>query len=78
MDQNTHHQGLQIRKAVPGEARVNTALKNADGFNQPFQELVTDYCRSVLRSRDELPRKIRSMFGTAMISPEVFAEPGRA
>jgi 4-carboxymuconolactone decarboxylase len=36
-------------------------LKNADGFNQPFQELVTEYCRGVRRSRDELPRKTRSM-----------------
>jgi 4-carboxymuconolactone decarboxylase len=40
---------------------VNNALKNADGFNQPLQELVAEYCRGAVRGRDELPRKTRSM-----------------
>ena len=44
MDQKTHDKGLEIRKAVLGEAYVNNALKNADGFNKPFLELVTEYC----------------------------------
>ena len=44
MDQKTHDKGLEIRKAVLGEAYVNNALKNADSFNKPFQELVTEYC----------------------------------
>ena len=39
MDQKTHDKGLEIRKAVLGEAYVNNALKNADSFNKPFQEL---------------------------------------
>ena len=60
MDQKTHDKGLETRKAVLGEAYVNNALKNADGFNQPFQELVTEYCRGAQRSRDELPRKTRT------------------
>jgi 4-carboxymuconolactone decarboxylase len=57
--------GLEIRKAVLGEAYVNVlgeayvnnALKNADGFNKPFQELVTEYCWGAVWGRDELPRK---------------------
>jgi hypothetical protein len=44
MDQKTHDKGLEIRKAVLGEAYVSNALKNADSFNKPFQELVTEYC----------------------------------
>jgi hypothetical protein len=36
MDQKTHDKGLEIRKAVLGEAYVNNALKNADGFNKPL------------------------------------------
>ena len=43
MDQKTHDKGLEIRKAVLGEAYVANALKNADDFNKPFQELVTEY-----------------------------------
>ena len=42
MDKKTHDKGLEIRKAVLGEAYVANALKNADGFNKPFQELVTE------------------------------------
>jgi hypothetical protein len=44
MDQKTHDKGLQIRKAVLGEAYIANALRNADDFNKPFQELVTEYC----------------------------------
>ena len=44
MDKKTHDKGLEIRKAVLGEAYVANALKNSDDFNKPFQELVTEYC----------------------------------
>ena len=44
MDQKTHDKGLEIRRAVLGEAYVSNALKNPDSFNKPFQELVTEYC----------------------------------
>jgi 4-carboxymuconolactone decarboxylase len=44
MDKTTHDKGLEIRKAVLGEAYVANALKNSDDFNKPFQELVTEYC----------------------------------
>src|ERR1700691_749645 len=68
MDQKTHDKGLEIRKAVLGEAYVNNALKNADDFNKPFQELVTEYCWGAVWGRDELPRKTRSLLNLAMIS----------
>ena len=61
MDQKTHDKGLEIRKAVLGEAYVSNALKNSDSFNKPFQELVTEYCWGAVWGRDELPRKTRSM-----------------
>ena len=68
MDQTTHDKGLEIRKAVLGEAYVNNALKNADSFNKPFQELVTEYCWGAVWGREELPRKTRSMLNIAMIA----------
>ena len=57
MDKKTHDKGLEIRKAVLGEAYVANALKNADDFNKPFQELVTEYCWGAVWGREELPRK---------------------
>jgi 4-carboxymuconolactone decarboxylase len=68
MDKKTHDKGLEIRKAVLGEAYVANALKNADDFNKPFQELVTEYCWGAVWGREQLPRKTRSMLNLAMIS----------
>jgi len=68
MDKKTHDKGLEIRKAVLGEAYVANALKNADDFNKPFQELVTEYCWGAVWGREELPRKTRSMLNLAMLS----------
>ena len=68
MDKKTHDKGLEIRKAVLGEAYVANALKNSDEFNKPFQELVTEYCWGAVWGREQLPRKTRSMLNLAMIS----------
>src|ERR1700733_13354251 len=68
MDKTTHDKGLEIRKAVMGEAFVTNALKNVDDFNKPFQELVTEYCWGAIWGREELPRKTRSMLNLAMLS----------
>ena len=46
----------------------SNALKNADDFNKPFQELVTEYCLDAVWGREKLPRKTRSMLNLAMIS----------
>ncbi|WP_024505982.1 carboxymuconolactone decarboxylase family protein [Bradyrhizobium sp. ARR65] len=68
MDQKTYDKGLEIRKAVLGEAHVNNTLKTVDSFNKPFQELLTEYCWGAVWGREELPRKTRSMLNIAMIS----------
>src|SRR3979490_1914092 len=68
MDKKTHHKGREIRKAGVGAGYFSNALKNADYFNKPFQELVTEYCWGAVWGREELPRKTRSMLNIAMIS----------
>jgi 4-carboxymuconolactone decarboxylase len=68
MDQKMYDKGLEVRKAVLGEAYVNNALKNVDDFNRPFQELLNEYCWGAVWGREELPRKTRSMLNIAMIS----------
>uniref|UniRef100_Q07H26 Carboxymuconolactone decarboxylase n=1 Tax=Rhodopseudomonas palustris (strain BisA53) TaxID=316055 RepID=Q07H26_RHOP5 len=68
MDKTTHDKGLEIRKAVLGEAYVEAALNNADDFNRPFQELVTEYCWGAVWGREDLPRKTRNMLNLAMIA----------
>jgi 4-carboxymuconolactone decarboxylase len=68
MDKKMHDKGLEVRKAVLGEAYVNNALKNVDDFNRPFQEMLNEYCWGMVWGREELPRKTRSMLNIAMIA----------
>ena len=68
MDKKMHDKGLEVRKAVLGEAYVNNALKNVDDFNRPFQALLNEYCWGTVWGREELPRKTRSMLNIAMIA----------
>ena len=68
MDQKMHDKGLEIRKAVLGEAYVTNALKSVDDFNRPFQEMLNEYCWGTVWGHEELPRKTRSMLNIAMIS----------
>ena len=68
MDKKMHDKGLEIRKAVLGEAYVSNALKNVDDFNRPFQEMLNEYCWGTVWGREELPRKTRSMLNLAMIA----------
>jgi 4-carboxymuconolactone decarboxylase len=68
MDKKTYDRGLEIRKAVLGKNYVDNALNTADAFNQPMQELVTEYCWGAVWGREGLPRKTRSMLNLAMLS----------
>jgi 4-carboxymuconolactone decarboxylase len=68
MDKKMHDKGLEIRKAVLGEAYVSNALKSVDDFNRPFQEMLNEYCWGTVWGREELPRKTRSMLNIAMIA----------
>ena len=58
----------EIRRAVVGAEYVDKSIANADSFNMPMQELVTEYCWGAVWGREELPRKTRSMLNLAMIS----------
>lgn len=68
MDQATYDKGREIRSAVLGEDYVAQAAANADDFNKPLQDLVTEYCWGAVWGREGLPLKTRSMLNLAMIS----------
>jgi 4-carboxymuconolactone decarboxylase len=57
-----------VRTAVLGKEYVENSLRNADEFNKPFQELITEYAWGAVWGREELPRKTRSMLNIAMLS----------
>ena len=68
MDKAMYDKGLAIRKAVLGDAYVDRALARADSFNQPLQDLVTEYCWGAVWGREGLSRRDRSMINLGMIA----------
>jgi 4-carboxymuconolactone decarboxylase len=60
--------GLEVRKSVLGAEFVENAIKSADDFNRPLQELVTEYCWGACWTRPGLSRKTRSMLNLAMLT----------
>lgn len=60
--------GLSVRKKVLGEDYVNKSLENANEFTMPLQELTTEYCWGKIWTREELPKKTRSMINLAMLT----------
>ena len=68
MDQQMFEKGLAIRRQVLGADFVDNAIKTADDFNRPLQELVTQYCWGEIWGRPGLDRKTRSLINLAMIT----------
>jgi len=68
MDRKLMEAGLAARRAVLGDEYVDRAMKNADSFNQPFQELVSEYCWGVCWTDDKLTRRERSILNLGMIA----------
>ena len=68
MSKEVYEKGLAIRREVLGAEYVDNAIKNADAFNKPLQELVTEYCWGAVWGRPGLPKKTRSMLNLAMLA----------
>ena len=68
MNKDLYQQGLEIRRAVLGNDYVDKALKGADDFSRPMQELSTEYCWGRVWSRPGLKRRERSLLNLAMIA----------
>ncbi len=67
MNKEAFDKGLATRRAVLGTEYVDNSLKNADDFNMPMQELVTEYCWNEIWNRPGLDRKTRSFLNLAML-----------
>jgi 4-carboxymuconolactone decarboxylase len=68
MSKEVYDKGLAIRREVLGADYVDNAIKNADDFNRPLQELVTEYCWGAVWGRPGLPKKTRSLLNLAMLT----------
>ncbi|MDO9278510.1 MAG: carboxymuconolactone decarboxylase family protein [Polaromonas sp.] len=68
MNKEAFEKGLSTRREVLGADYVDSSLKNADDFNRPMQELVTEYCWNEIWNRPGLDRRTRSMLNLAMLT----------
>jgi len=68
MSEERFERGLAKRRRVLGTEYVDQSMRNADSFNQPLQELVTEYCWGNVWQREGLSDRDRSMINLAMIT----------
>jgi 4-carboxymuconolactone decarboxylase len=66
MSEETLERGLDIRRAVLGDAYVDNAMKTADDFNADFQKFVSEYCWGACWGRDGVPDTVRSLLVLAI------------
>jgi 4-carboxymuconolactone decarboxylase len=68
MDKQLMDAGLKARREVLGDEYVDRAMKNADDFNKPFQEVVSEYCWGLCWTDETLSRRERSILNLGMIA----------
>jgi len=68
MTDDLWEKGLEIRRAVVGEAYVERALAAMDDFNQPLQEYITRYAWGDVWRRPGLDRRSRSILNIGMLT----------
>jgi 4-carboxymuconolactone decarboxylase len=67
-EQTLFDRGMQVRRAVLGDAYVDRALQSGTEFRKPMQELVTEFCWGTIWARDGLDRKTRSLVNIGMLT----------
>lgn len=68
MDKELMDAGLKARREVLGDEYVDRAMKNADDFNKPFQEIVSEYCWGLCWTDRTLSRRERSILNLGMLA----------
>jgi 4-carboxymuconolactone decarboxylase len=66
-DQKRREEGTKVRRAVLGDAHVDSAQANENPFNADFQNLITRYAWGEIWTRPGLPAKTRSLITIAMM-----------
>jgi 4-carboxymuconolactone decarboxylase len=66
-DRKRHKNGMKVRRAVLGDVHVDRARANENGFNAPFQDLITRYAWGEIWTRPGLSRKTRSLITIGMM-----------
>jgi 4-carboxymuconolactone decarboxylase len=66
-EKKRHEEGMEMRRAVLGDAHVDRAIATQNDFTAEFQDLITRYAWGEIWTRPELDRKTRSLITIAMM-----------
>lgn len=67
MSEETRKAGMQVRRAVLGDAHVDRTVARRSAFNDDYQDLITRYAWGEIWTRPGLPRHTRSLLTLAML-----------
>ncbi|CAN0507956.1 MAG: carboxymuconolactone decarboxylase family protein [Alphaproteobacteria bacterium] len=69
IDKDTFDKGMQIRREVMGDERVDASMSNLNDFNRDFMEqFITEFGWGAVWGREGLSRKQRSLLNLGMLA----------
>lgn len=68
MDEALQKKGETVRRHVLGDDYVDRAMKGADRFSAPLQDLLNEYCWGMAWTDDGLDLKQRSLLNLGMLA----------
>src|SRR4051812_2015701 len=66
-DRERCDKGMEVRRAVLGDAHVDRSITRRTPFNEEFQDLITRYAWGEIWTRPGLPRHSRSLITLALM-----------
>ena len=63
-----HAKGMEVRRAVLGDAHVDRAEAAKTGLDAPFQQMITETAWGTVWASDALTRRERSMLTLALLA----------
>ena len=64
-----HARGMEVRRAVLGDAHVDRAIERTTPFTEDFQDFITQYAWGSVWTRPDLDRRTRSFITLTALLP---------
>ena len=68
MSDSAYDDGMEVRRAVLGDAHVDRAIERTTEFTEPFQDFITRYAWGAIWARSGLDRRTRSAVTLAVLT----------
>ena len=68
MGESRYEEGMQVRRAVLGDAHVERAAARQTAFDAPFQRFITETAWGGVWARPDLDRRTRSLITIAILA----------